>query len=136
MRCLDLARAAILARVAGPGEDVIPLLGLWIQAGFLWVQPQPVMCLRENRNLRCCREFGLGCFHKFRLPLLIGCCCLESEKMLHGFAPEAFAVVRFEPVKRGVHLRIQPEFGAAFHEVSALFRIFHQAAGFHFIRPV
>ena len=55
--------------------------------------------------------------------------------MLHGLAVEARAVVRFEPVERGVRFRIQSELGAVLNEVSALFRIFHQAAGFHFIRP-
>lgn len=55
--------------------------------------------------------------------------------MSFRLASETFAVVRFEPVKRGVHLRIQSEPGAVLNEVIALFRIFHQAAGFHIIRP-
>src|ERR1017187_677507 len=58
-----------------------------------------------------------------------------KQKVLHGLAAEARAVVRFEPVERGVRFRIQPELGAVLNEVSALFRIFHQTAGFHFIRP-
>jgi hypothetical protein len=52
-----------------------------------------------------------------------------------GLAAEACAIVRFQPVERGVHLRIQSEPGAALNEERALFRILHQAAGLHFIRP-
>jgi hypothetical protein len=69
MRCFHLARAAILARVAGLGESVVPLL-TW--SGCLGIGPQPVMGLWENRRLRCFRIFGFGCFHKFSLPVVIG----------------------------------------------------------------
>ena len=55
--------------------------------------------------------------------------------MLQGLAPEGLAVVRFEPVERAVHLRIEPQRGAALNEVRALFRNLHQAAGLRFIRP-
>src|ERR1017187_3063730 len=44
-------------------------------------------------------------------------------------------VVCFKPVERGALLRVQSELLAFFGEVSALFRIFHHAAGFHFIGP-
>ena len=74
MRCFYFALTSILARVAGLRESVVPLL-TW--SGCLGIWPQPVKCLWENRCLRCCREFGAGCFHKYRLPLLIG---VESEK--------------------------------------------------------
>jgi hypothetical protein len=68
MRCFYFALTPILVRVAGLGESVVPLL-TW--SGCLGIWPQPVMCLWENRRLRCLREFGYGCFHKFRLPLVI-----------------------------------------------------------------
>jgi len=87
--------------------------------------------------LRCFRRLGDGCFHKFRLPLVdwgLGVVGWKA-KALHGLAAKARAVVRFEPVERGIRLRIQHEPGAALNEASALFRIFHQAVGFHFIRP-
>src|ERR1035437_8882290 len=70
MRRFHLARAAILARVAGLRESVIPLLRLWTWGGLLGVRPQLVERFLENRSLRCCREFGVGCFHKFRLRLV------------------------------------------------------------------
>src|ERR1035437_6386652 len=71
MRCLHFARATILARVAGLRESVIPLLRLWTWGGLLEVRPQLVECFLENRSLRCFRKFGVGCFHKFRIPLVI-----------------------------------------------------------------
>lgn len=49
--------------------------------------------------------------------------------------PETLAVIRFEPIERGVHLRIQSESVTVLDKEIALVRIFHQAAGFHFIRP-
>ena len=58
-----------------------------------------------------------------------------KQKVLHGLAAEARAVVRFEPVERGVRFRIQSDLGAVLNEVSTSLRIFHRAAGFHFIRP-
>ena len=61
--------------------------------------------------------------------------CVLSGVGQTGVAPEGFVVVGFEPVEGGIHLRIQPEPGAVLNEVSALFGIFHRAAGFHFIRP-
>src|ERR1035437_587583 len=70
MRRFHLARAAILARVAGLRESVIPLLRLWTWGGLLGVRPQLVECFLENRSLRCFCEFGDECFHKFRLPLV------------------------------------------------------------------
>src|ERR1035437_574397 len=70
MRCLHFARATILARVAGLRESVIPLLRLWTWGGLLGVRPQLVECFLENRSLRCFRKFGVGCFHKFRIPLV------------------------------------------------------------------
>src|ERR1039457_6102364 len=69
MRRFHLARAAILARVAGLRESVIPLLRLWTWGGLLGVRPQLVECFLENRRLRCFCEFGIGCFNKFRRPL-------------------------------------------------------------------
>ena len=129
MRCFHFALTPILARVAGLGESVIPLL---TRSGCLEIRSQAVKGLREYRSLRCFSEFGPGCLHNFRLPLVIR---VKSEKVLPGLAPEAFAIVGFEQVERGVHLRIQSEPGTALHEVITLFRIFHQAAGFHFIRP-
>ena len=69
MRGFHFARAAILARVAGLGESVIPFLA-W--GGCLGIGPQPVKDLWENRSLRCFREFGLGCSHKFHFGLVIG----------------------------------------------------------------
>jgi hypothetical protein len=65
----------------------------------------------------------------------IWCCLAESNKDLHGLAAKTLAVIRFKPVERCVRFRIQSELGAVLNEVSALFRILHQAAGFHFIRP-
>jgi len=62
MRGFHFTLTPILARVAGLGESVVPFL-TW--GGFLGVGPQPVQRLRENRSLRCCREFGLGWFHFF-----------------------------------------------------------------------
>ncbi len=79
----------------------------------------------------------MDAFTNFVFRWLIGDWVLfgGKQKMLPGLVVEARAVVRFEPVERGVRIRIQPELGAVLNEVSALFRIFHQAAGFHFIRP-
>ena len=37
-------------------------------------------------------------------------------------AAVGLAVVGFEPVERGVHLRVQPEVGAALNEVGPLLR--------------
>src|ERR1019366_1492768 len=71
MRRFHLARAAILARVAGLRESIVPLLRLWTRGGLLGVRPQLVECFLENRSLRCFREFGDGGFHKFYLPLVI-----------------------------------------------------------------
>ena len=48
MRCFYFALPPILACVAGLGESVVPLMGLWIQGGFLEVRPQPVKGLWEN----------------------------------------------------------------------------------------
>jgi len=59
---------------------------------------------------------------------------VKSEE-LQGFAPKRLAIVRFEPVERGVHLRIEPQRGTAFDEERALFWVLHRAAGFRFIRP-
>ena len=68
LRGLHLTRAAILARIAGLGENIIPLL-TW--SGRLEIWPLPVQRLRENRSLGYFRKFGLGCLHNFRLPLVI-----------------------------------------------------------------
>jgi hypothetical protein len=57
--------------VAGLRESVVPLLGLWIWGGCLGLRTTLADCDLENRSLRCFREFGDGCFHKFRLPLVI-----------------------------------------------------------------
>ena len=63
MRRFHLARAAILARVAGFGKNVVPLPGFW-RGGFgIW--PQRVKCLREHRRLHGGRKGGDGCFHVF-----------------------------------------------------------------------
>jgi hypothetical protein len=64
MRGFHFTHAAILTRVAGLGENIIPLL-TW--SGRLEIGPQPVKCLRENRRLGYFRKFGFGCFHQFRL---------------------------------------------------------------------
>ena len=73
MGCLHLARATIFARVAGLGEGVILLWGLWHQGGSLWVRPQLVECLRENRSLRCLRGISAGSFHQLILSGLVAC---------------------------------------------------------------
>src|ERR1017187_10216565 len=70
MRCFHFARAAILARIAGFGKNVVPLLRLWTWSGFLGIRTRFMDYGLENRSLRCFREFGHGCFHKFRLPLV------------------------------------------------------------------
>src|ERR1035441_3491395 len=138
MRRFHLARAAILARVVGFGKNVVPLLRLWTWSGFLGIRTRFMDYGLENRSLRCFREFGDGCFHKSRLPLVdwgFGVVGRKSKKVLHGLAAETRAVVRFEPVERGVRFRIQSELVTVLNEVSALFWIFHRAAGFYFIRP-
>ena len=63
MRCFHFARAAILARVAGSGKNVVALFGF--RRGGFRIWPQCVERLRENRSLRHCREFGCKWFHKF-----------------------------------------------------------------------
>jgi hypothetical protein len=63
---------------------------------------------------------------------------LDSEEKL-PLVPawhEARAVIRFEPIESGVHLRIQTDRRATLDERSALFGVFHRAAGFHFIGPL
>src|ERR1035438_1756453 len=70
MRRFHLARAAILARVAGLRESVVPLLRLWTWGGFLGIRTRFVDYGLENRSLRRFRKFGHGGFHKFRLPLV------------------------------------------------------------------
>ena len=71
MRCLHLARATILTRVAGLRESVIPLLGLWTWGGFLGGRTRFVDYGLENRSLRCFREVSDGCFHKWILSGLV-----------------------------------------------------------------
>src|ERR1035437_4495466 len=66
MRCLHLARAAILARVTGLRKSVSPLFGLWTWGGCLAVRTRFDDYGLENRSFRCFREFGDGCFHKLR----------------------------------------------------------------------
>jgi hypothetical protein len=117
-----------------------------------------------NHDLRACRGFERKCcrvlrtLNPGRLPwssAAIGGVFLEKResealaqvlrwmlsqvwpevKMLRGRAFEARAVIRFQPVERGALLWIQPELGAVLNEVSALLRIFHRAASFHFVRP-
>ena len=70
MRRFHLALAAILARVAGFGKNVVPFLRLWIWGGFPGISPHSVKCLRENSRLGCWHKFGDGWFHKFRLYLI------------------------------------------------------------------
>lgn len=55
--------------------------------------------------------------------------------VLRGDAAKRGAVVRFKPVEGAIRLGIQHELGATLHEVSPFLRIFHQTAGFHFVRP-
>jgi hypothetical protein len=50
MRRFHPARAAIFARVAEFGKNVVPLLGLRTWGRFPGVRPQSVKCLRENRS--------------------------------------------------------------------------------------
>src|SRR5664279_3126055 len=58
MRRLHLARATVLADVAGFGKNIVPSLRLSTRGGCLGIQPQSVKCSRENRNLRLFRKFG------------------------------------------------------------------------------
>jgi hypothetical protein len=62
MRGFHFTLTPILARVAGLGENIIPLL-IW--SGRLEIWPLPVQCLRENRSLGFFRKFSLGWFHFF-----------------------------------------------------------------------
>ena len=50
VRRLHLARAAVLARVAGFGKNVVPFWRFWI--GCLGIGPQAVKRLLEDRRLR------------------------------------------------------------------------------------
>src|ERR1035437_497668 len=99
MRRFHLARAAILARVAGLRESVIPLLRLWTWGGLLGVRPQLVECFLENRSLRCFREFGVGCFHKFYLPLVVRRVAADwlrscfNSPADHSLPPDAFPAI-------------------------------------------
>src|ERR1039458_6226606 len=68
MRCFHFARAAILARVAGFGKNVVPLSSLWTWGGGLGLRHTFAEGDWENRSLGRCREFGDGCFHNFFLP--------------------------------------------------------------------
>jgi hypothetical protein len=60
-----LASAAILARVAGFGKNVVPFFRLWIWGGCAAF----AYCDLENRSPSCIPGFGYGCFHNFRLLL-------------------------------------------------------------------
>src|ERR1700690_969538 len=63
MRCVHLARATVLARVAVFGKNVVPLFRLWTGVGRLGIRPAAAGCHHR---------FDDGCFHKFRLPLFHG----------------------------------------------------------------
>src|SRR5678816_3575953 len=51
MRCLHLARTAILSRVAGFGKNVVPLLRLWTWDRRFGIRTQSVKCFLEYRSL-------------------------------------------------------------------------------------
>ena len=59
-----LACAPVLARVAGFGEDVVPLLGLWIGRGFREAASQFVECFWEDWRLSRFRVLGDGGLHR------------------------------------------------------------------------
>jgi hypothetical protein len=61
MRCLPLARATILTRVTGFGENIIPFLSFKTGRDFFGVWPQPVLYFGENRGLT--YDFLDGYFH-------------------------------------------------------------------------
>ena len=63
MRRFHLARAAILARVAGFRKNIVPLPGF--RRGGFRIGPQCVERLLENRRLPGGRQCGDGCFHVF-----------------------------------------------------------------------
>src|ERR1035441_2974280 len=71
MRCFHFACAAILARVAGSGKNVVALFGFRRSGIRIW--PQCVERLRKNRSLRHCREFceAYFIFHGQELRLTI-----------------------------------------------------------------
>jgi ABC-type uncharacterized transport system permease subunit len=64
MRSFHLARAAILAQVAGFGKNVVPLFGFWIGHGFLLIGPHLMEGLRKNWSLQFGCMFGGVIFHK------------------------------------------------------------------------
>ena len=135
VRGFHFADAAIFARVAGFGKNVVPLWRLWNCGGF-W-GPELVQRLRVNRRLHVGGEFGHRLLHKFSGVDLLGTSCFLVQKQTasDGFAAETRAVVCFQPVERGVCFRIQPELGTVLNEGSATLWILHRAAGFGFIRP-
>jgi len=57
------ARAAVLARVAGFGERIVPLGWLGVRAG-LGNRPKLMRRFWENRRLHDSRKCGDGFFHK------------------------------------------------------------------------
>ena len=68
MRGFHLARAAILAHVAGFGKNVVPLFGLWMRQGLLLIGSERVQGLRKGRSLWRDRRFGGVIFHKVISP--------------------------------------------------------------------
>ena len=135
MRCLHLARAAILPQVSGFGKNVVPLFRFWLGNGFIVIGSGLVHGLRKNRSLRRSRKFGGGVFHK---ATFVGesALILFFRTMLLSRTAEAEAIIRFEPVERGGFVGIQPKPVTILNKVSSLLRVFHQAVAFLIIRPV
>ena len=63
MRRFHLARATILAHVAGFGKAVVSFLGLRTRGGGFDIRPQAVKGPGKNRGLRCFRDRVIQIFH-------------------------------------------------------------------------
>ena len=66
VRSLHFAYAAILARVAGFGKNVVALWRFWMRIAGIGNRAELVHGFRENRRLHNGRKLGGGCFHKIR----------------------------------------------------------------------